>query len=172
MKRFISILALLLISVNAHADVVTTKTTVVSAAPVVDTAAYATGELIGGKLTLTNATALNVFSGIISNVVIIDNDSELVDLDVVFFSADPTATTFTDQAAFDPADADALNIICTVSVTTDVTFADNGMSYANNQNCPFRTLGSNTIYAAIVSRGSPTYTASNDLLLKVGILQD
>lgn len=157
----------------ALAEVVTTKTTVVEAAPTVDTGgAYATGELIGGKLTLSNATAYTVYSGIISNVTIIDKDKEAADLDVVFFDTDPTATTFTDQAAFDPADADLLNIICTVSVTTDVSFSDNGMSYANNVNCPFRTPGSNTIYAAIVSRGSPTYTSSSDLLLRVGILQD
>jgi len=163
---------MLYLSGTASAQVVTTKTMVVEAAPVVDTSAYATGELIGGKLTLSNATAINVFSGIINNVVIIDKDKEAADLDVVFFDTDPTATTFTDQAAFDPDDADLLNIICTVSVTTDVAFSDNGMSYANNVNCPFRTPGVSTIYAAIVSRGTPTYTSSSDLLLRVGILQD
>lgn len=171
MWKHLLIVSLLFVS-SAYAEVVTTKTAVVEAAPTVDTSAYATGELIGGKLTLTNATAYTVYSGIISNVTIIDKDKEGADLDVVFFDTDPTATTFTDQAAFDPADADALNIICTISLTTDVAFANNGLSYANNQNCPFKTNSSNTIYAAIVSRGSPTYTSSSDLLLRVGILQD
>ena len=157
---------------GAFAQVVSTKTVVVEAAPTVDTSAYATGELIGGKLTLTNAAAFGLFTGIINNVTIIDKDKEAADLDVVFFDTNPASTTFTDQAAFDPADADLLNIICTVSVTTDVSFSDNGMSYANNVNCPFQTSASTIIYAAIVSRGSPTYTSSSDLLLRVGILQD
>lgn len=172
MKLLSKLLIFLLVPISAFAQVVSTKTTVVEAAPVVDTSAYATGELIGGKLTLANATASSTFTGIISNVVIIDKDKEGADLDVVFFDTNPTATTFTDQAAFDPDDVDLLNIICTVSVTTDVSFSDNGMSYANNVNCPFRTTDNSTIYAAIVSRGSPTYTSSSDLLLRVGILQD
>lgn len=173
MKKFLALLVLFVACGVAHAEtVVTTKTVVVEAAPACDTAAYAAGELIGGKLTLSFATASSVFTGIISNVTIIDKDKEAADLDVVFFDTDPSSTTFTDQAAFDPADADLLNIICTVSVTTDVAFSDNGISYANNVNCPFITPSSTTIYAAIVSRGTPTYTTSSDLLLRVGILQD
>ena len=157
---------------GAFAEVVTTKTAVIEVAPTVDTNAYASGDLIGGKLTLSNATAYTVYSGIISNVVIIDKDKEALDIDVVFFDTNPTATTFTDNAAFTPNDTDLLNIICTVSITTDVAFADNGMSYANNVNCPFKTPGTNTIYAALVARGAGTYTSSSDLLLRVGILQD
>lgn len=165
-------LLFLLLPSLALAEVVTTKTTVVEAAPTCDTNAYTAGDLIGGKLTLSNATAYTVYSGIISNVVIEDKDAESTDIDVVFFDTDPSTTTFTDNAAFDPSDTDLLNIICVVSVTTDVTFNDNGLSYALNQNCPFRTPGSNTIYAALVAREAVTYTSSSDLLLRVGILQD
>lgn len=172
-EKILSALCIALTPFIAFADTsIITHAKVVEAAPVVDTAAYNTGELIGGKLTLANAARTNISTGTITDVVIIDQDKETVDLDVIFFDTNPTGTTFTDSAAFDPADADLLNAVCIVSLTTHKDFNDNGMSIATGVNCPFDLGSSTTLYAAIVSRASVTYTAATDLLLRVGITQD
>lgn len=148
------------------------RTMITTTTPTIETNAYSDGDLIGTLQTVTNATSPTVFGGIIAQVVITDKDAESTNIDVVYFDANPTGTTFTDNAPFDVADADLTKIICVVSVTTHKLFADNGISEAQNVNCPFRTLGTTSIYAAFVAREAVTYTSTSDLSLRTGIYQD
>jgi hypothetical protein len=163
----------LLLAHSVYADTaIITHSNVVEAVPTIETSAYASGDVIGEKLSLSDAARSLVSTGIISSVVIVDKDSEAVDIDVVFFDANPAAFG-NDNAAFDPTDADVANIVCVVSVTDYYTFNDNSVGIAQNVNCPFDLGSTNTtLYAALVSRGTPTYTAATDLTLRVGILQD
>jgi len=173
MKKFILLLSLLLCSTAFADTIISTKTTVLSSTPTIDTAIYASGDSIGGLITLTNAAYALTGSGFISYITIADKDREGADIDVVFFTSNPSATTFTNNAALTINDADLVKIACVVNVTTDAIFVDNGVSYVSSANCPF-DLGYNntTLYAALVSRGTPTYTSTSDLTLRVGILQD
>lgn len=157
--------------VLAYADTLT-YTKVVSVTPTIDTAVYASGELVGGLITLERATRNGVHTGLISSIALSDLDSDAADIDVVIFDSNPTATTFTDNAAFDVADADLLKVICWVSVTDYILFSDNSVGLAQNVNCPFEILSGTTLYAALVSRGTPDYATVSDLTLRVGILQD
>lgn len=143
-----------------------------SVSPTVDTAIYASGELLGGKLTISNAAKSGVHSGVIGTVIISDLDSDSADIDVVYFKSNPTGTTFTDQAAFDVADADLTKIICVVPVTDYFVFNDNSIGIAQNANCPFDLGDETTMYAALVSRGTPDYAAATDLTLTTSIYPD
>ena len=149
--------------------------TVVEEALTVDTNAYATGDLIGGKITLENAALidnLNPTTGIIQSVVITDLAKQSVALDVVFWDTDPSNTTFTDNSALDISDTDLPNLIGVASVTSWFAFNDSSAGQALNLSIPFQVArNQHAIYAAIVSRGAPTYGAS-DLTLRVGIFQD
>lgn len=150
---------------------VSTKTKVVESTPTISTSIYASGDQVGGAISFSNAAASRVFTGVISSVTIIDQDKEGADFDVVFF--DTSFTSSGDNNAFNPSDANNLNVICVVNLTTDASFSTNGISYATNVNCPFDLgEGNTTLYAALVVRGTPTYTATSDLTLRVGILQD
>lgn len=166
------ILSLLIPAIVFADTTVITSTKVVESTPTIETSAYAAGDLVGEKITLSNVVRVVPESGVINQVVVTDLDSETVDLDIVFFDTDPSSTTFTDNSAFDIADTDLLNVICVVSLTTHKDFADNGISQAQNVNCPFALAGATTIYAAIVTRSAVTYTSTSDLTLRVGILQD
>lgn len=167
MKKLISLI-FFFVALSASAQTLSTaKTAVATVVPTIDTNIYASGDALGGKLTVT--TLNSPISAIISDVIITDLDAEAEDIDVVFFSQDPSATTVTNNVAVDIADADADEIICTVEVRDHVTFADNGVSFATNQNCPF--VGS-TLYAVMIVRGTPTYTSASDLTLRVGLLKD
>lgn len=174
MRKFLLLIALFITNIASADVVVINKTRQVEATPTISTSAYASGDLIGTKMTLTGATSASVPNGTIVSVELIDKDAEAANVEVVFFDANPSNTTFTDNAAFAPTDADAANIICVREVQKHFAFSTNGVSEAQNMApCPFYLGGTNTtIYAAIVSRGTPTYTSTSDLTLRVGIFQD
>lgn len=183
MRKFIAAaLFLLLVAFPASAlERVGFYTVVLTATPTIDTAAYATGELMGSsEISLTNAVlpfstlggVNRGGSGVIQSVVIVDQDAQEINIDVYFFDAEPTNTTFTDQAAFDPDDAD-LDLLIGVAVVTDWrSQSDNSIGQVHNLGMAFvLTPGARTLYAVLVTRGTPTYAATG-LTLRVTILQD
>lgn len=151
------------------------KTTTVNSTPTITSgSAYAAGNLVGAKGSLSSTVRPGILSGVISSVVIVDKSTQNADLDVVFFDRNPNTTTFTDRAAFNPTDADAQYIICRVQLRDKDAFTSNSQNYATNINCPFKLLSNSAdvLYYAIVSRSAPTYTSTTDLTLRVTIFQD
>lgn len=150
----------------------------ISTSPTVDTGAYATGDLIGGKLTFTGALRNTTNAGYITSVLITDLAAQSADLELVLFSTNPTGTTFTDQAAFDVADADVTKIVAVIALgsTSRFNFNDNGVKYLGSLAIPLGVTPANTagtiIYGALVSRGTPTFAASTDVSVVLGISQD
>lgn len=139
------------------------------AAPAVDTNAYAAGDLMGAaeiELKLPTGSESGQ-GGVIQSVGIIDLAAQAQNIDVMFFDTEPSGTTFTDNAAFDPADADLAHCVGVASITDWKSFADNAYGQVLNVAIPFVATGS--LYAVLVSRGTGTYGAS-DITLRVGIL--
>ena len=172
-QAFICIALILCCLSSAIADTaIITKSKTISVAPTVDTVAYASGDLVGPKQTLTGAGFTGVYTGTIQSVTITDLESQNADFDLVIFSSDPSGTTFTDNAAFDIADTDLPKVVCVIQVTTNVAFADNGVVIANGTNCVFdATATGGILYAAAVIRSAATFTASG-LTFRYSILQD
>lgn len=173
MKRLIVLIALVIPGL-AVAQTSVGATKFVSATPTVDTNAYATGELIGGKLTFAGAVRGNVGTGYVIGVTIKDLSAQASDLDLVLFSSDPTATTFTDQAAFDIADADVSKVLGVINFGSSArfAFADNGVKHVGSIVIPIRAASSSTIYGALVSRGTPTFAAATDVTVTLAVAQD
>lgn len=148
--------------------------------PNVDSAAYASGDLIGTKLTFSDVgrhgSQLYPGTGLIQSVVIMDAVKQNANLDLVMFDADPTATNFTDQDQFDIEYGDLAKVIGVASVETWKSQQDNSIGQVLNLGMPFDLGQATTMYGALVSRGTPTYTlvtgAIDALTIKVGILQD
>ena len=143
--------------------------------PTVDTLAYATGDLIGGKLTLPNVPR----QGIIQSLVLVDQAKQSAAIDVVIWRRNPGSTTFTDQVALDVADADLLKLACVLSVAAADydTFADNGVATLTAINVPYEIdetgqNGAYNLYACLVSRGTPTFVAGTDVQLQLGIISE
>lgn len=152
-------------------------TTVLSATPTIDTNVYGNGDLIGSEeiaLALAvRSDGLRAASGIIQSVIVTDLGAQAADLDVYFFDTELTNTTFTDNGAWDVDDTDLLNLIGVAAVTDWRSLADNSNGQALNLGMPFTLLASmTTIYAVLISRGTPTYASTTDLTLRVAILQD
>lgn len=176
MKRLLFALLLLLPSTAlAQAG----RTRCVTASPTVDTGgAYATGELIGGELTFSNLLRGNVGTGYIVSVTIADKAAQAVDLDVVISRSTLSGTTFTDQAAFDPADADLSKIIGVVNFGSSSRFAfsDNALKYVGSLALPVQSPAASSpsanVYGAIVARGAYTGASASDLAVTICASQD
>ena len=139
----------------------------------VDGNIYASGEGMGGKLTLSNAIRVAAGSGLLQSITIHDLSNQKGALDVIIFNADPSGTTFTNNAALDVADADLIKIIGYVSIYASdyISFADNAVATKSGLAMPVDIAAGRDLYACVVSRGTPTYTA-NELGIVFGFLQD
>jgi hypothetical protein len=134
---------------------------------------YAPGDLLGNKLTLINALRIAGGSGLLQSITVQDLSNQKGALDVVIFDSDPSGTTFTNNAAFDVADADIVKIIGVVSIIPSdyIGFADSSVATKSGLAIPVAVAAGRNLYACVVSRGTPTYTA-NELGIAFGFLQD
>src|SRR3989304_1929899 len=106
------------------------KLVVVEATPVIVPAAYGAGDLIGtGKLTfpIPKNSARAGEAWVVENVVVSDLAAQSANMDLLLFDADPSATTFTDNAALDVADADLVKLVGFVMITSWAALADNSL---------------------------------------------
>lgn len=170
--RKILLLIVLLFPTLALAQDVVTHTKMVTNVLNIETSQYTANDVVGELLTLTGAARTAVGSGIIGQVALTDADGETVDMDVIYFKANPTGTTVTDNSPLTVADADLAKIICRVSLTNHTDFVNNGFSQAQNSNCLFNSVPNSTIYAVVITRATVTFTASTDLTLITSVYQD
>ena len=134
------------------------------------TGAYATNDLLGTKLTLSSLLG-STFTGEIISMTLVDLAVQSQATDVVFFSSNPSGTTFTDNSALTMADADMAKILGVVSFP-----AASYAAFADNSVCTVRSVGliltsdSADVYCCLIARGAgPTYVSASDLKLTVRV---
>ena len=165
MKKIIAIL--LLLAGTAQAQILTTKH--VSVTPVVDTNIYAAKDALSPIMAFTGLTCGKKSAyGRITGVTLTDDSDNAVEYDLILFKSVP-ATAFVANAAFDPSDADLLLMLPVINLASSdhFSFTDNGISSLASLGSYTYALatggGSATIYGAIVQRGTPTYSATDDV---------
>jgi hypothetical protein len=139
----------------------------VSVTPTVDTSAYASGDRLGSLMTLTAVNPNgDTAPALLSSIVILDMAAQRAAMDILFFHTSPTIAS-ADNAAIDISDANAAYLVGHVSVVAgDYTnLTANAVATVKNLNLHLKVNSSGTLYALIVSRGSPTYAAASDLKL-------
>lgn len=142
----------------------------------VDTNIYAALDIIGGKLTLTEAVRTEYGSGILQAITITDDDNEKAAFDILIFDSDLGGTT-TDNGAWTMGAGDLASCLgrITVAATDYVTMVTGSAAVASIRNIglPVRVNeASRKLYALIIATGTPTYTAATDLTVRFHILQD
>ena len=144
--------------------------TAVSVTPTISTSAYAAGDNVGGIMEFTSAVRGTGDYATIRTVVVSDDDSEDAALDLWLFDQ-TLAGTATDNAAFDPDDADLDNLVGKVAIAgADYgTFTDNSAAVVQ----PDLRVKANatSLFGVLVTSGTPTYTATTDLTVKLIIEQ-
>ncbi len=126
----------------------------------VDTSLYASGDALGEKNSVTSVPERGTIVGVFA----VDRDSEDANFDIVLFKQDITGTS--DNAAFDPTDAELDTCIGVITVNRWHTFNDNsvGMEAVNARVIGYDVPGG-TIFFQCVTRATPTYTATTDVRL-------
>lgn len=147
-------------------------------AVVVDTNIYADGDNIGGLLTLSNVGHTSgANTGILQDVTLVEADSspQNAAIDVMFFDANPSASTFTNNIAtvihaddedkiIGVAQLAAANYVASISALAIVE--------KNAWVKPFNLGNDKHLYAALICKGTPTYNAVGDLSIAIGMFVD
>lgn len=135
------------------------------------TPAYTAKDAVGGLLTFANAVRASGGSGRIEAVQVEDKGQQRADLDLVLF--DRTFTAPTDNAIFNPSDAELLTCVGWIPIGAGnySDFSTNSVAAINSVGLEF-VLNGTDLFGALVTRGTPTYTSSSDIVVTLTILQD
>lgn len=130
--------------------------------PVLDTSAYASGDLIADTITMGTVCDQNAGDIILDSITIVDEDAQGVKLYIIIASASTSMGTI--NSAPNISDANARNILGYVPVLTTDYITVSGTKIATVRNIGLHlksAAASRTLYMAILNdTGTPTYTAS------------
>jgi hypothetical protein len=143
------------------------RTRIVRFTPVVDTAAYGSGDVLFNTTAVAVGDAVATTRGTILSASVIDRDDEASQTITLYFLR--TAVTF--GALNSPpsiTDDGASEIIGTATVTTGTDLG--GCRYGESSGIviPFE-LPANLLYVAATTGGTPTFTNSNDIRVRLSL---
>ena len=131
---------------------------------------YADGDNMGGLISLTDIYGPETAGqggGLIQSVLISDAALNGLQIDAWFFDANPSSSTFTDNAAMSIHASDVNKVIGRVPVTDWDRSSQFG--FAENLAMPFVTAA-NILYMALEARGAHNLAATTDIDVQVGII--
>ncbi len=146
----------------------------VEVTPTITAGPYTTGDVVGGKLTFTDAANRSGGGGIIRSLIITDLGDQKANLDLLLFDSDPSNGTYTDDAAVDVDDLDLVKVVAQISIVTAdyKSFTDNAAAALKDLGAAFQCSGSANLYGLLIARAGPTYTSTGDLTIRLVIEQD
>lgn len=133
----------------------------------VSTSAYASGDCIGGKLQLLNASRAN---GGVSNfvkVMIRDASNSAPQFNILVFDSDPTVATLTDNEPV-VLSTDLSKVIAQIPIVTAdyTTISTDDIAHKVLEDIIIKSAAnSKTIYIALVATAAVTFSATTDLSL-------
>ena len=138
--------------------------------PTITAGAYSAGDAVGGLLTFANAGRASAEGSVLTDVLLIDDAGQDAELELWLF--DRTFGAIADNGAWAPTEADLENCIAVVS-TVDGTWRAAGTPSVINIEVTRRIdITGTSLFGQIVTRGTPTYAAVDDLTVKIQLLQD
>lgn len=135
--------------------------------------AYTTGDVVGGKITIANALRASGKAALVQDLYVFDAANQKMAGNLLFFNADPTAATITDNSAF-AYGSDAAKQIGKIDILVSDWTTINGKAtlHLKNLGALVRAASGTTIYAAFVTTSTPTFATSGDLAGALGLLRD
>lgn len=141
-----------------------------SQTPAISTAVYAAKDAVGGLLTFAGAARAVGGSCRIEAVQIVDKGQQRAQLDLVLF--DRAFTAPTDNAIFAPTDAELSNVVAVVPIFGG-DYADFSTNSVAHKVAGVEILLNGTdLFGALVTRGTPTYTSTADLVVTLTLAQE
>lgn len=163
-------------STFANGNPITTvgKTFQVAVTPTVSTSSYTSGYVVGGIMTFA-AMRVSNGTGEILSCLVTEKGTQDANLTILIFSQNPSTGTYTDHAAFTFNATDYQYLIRTITIKTTDYVAAGSYSAAEISSIGkdvFASGGNANLYAVAVTTSTPTYSASSNLTIKLGFLQD
>ncbi len=138
--------------------------------------AYAGGDLMGSAaVELANVfRSTSVMTGLLESIVVADKTTAQAPFDFVLFGTATTGTTYTNDAAFTPADGDLSKIVGHAQVYQGdyAAFADNGVATVKAIGLVVTATTGTSLFVAPVLRSTPSYVTTGDLRVTFGFLVD
>jgi hypothetical protein len=132
---------------------------------------YAAGDAVDGLQEITNFLRGADQSGFIEQVVVIDADNQSAGLDLFVFQESVTGGT--DQAAYDPGEAEIKNCVGVISVVAgDYASTVNRGVATVKPNFHMQLNSSRSLFFQVVARTTPTFTGADNLQIKFIVNQD
>lgn len=142
----------------------------ISQTPTITAGAYSAGDNVGGLLTFANAARQSGGGGIVKGVSIVDDAGQNAQLELWLFNQ--TFTQGADNAAWSALEADLENFIGVISTASGVWYSGGTSSVAYIEHSMRYDLDNTSLFGRLVTRGTPTYVATDDLSVIIGLLQD
>jgi hypothetical protein len=141
------------------------------AVPVVDTNAYQAGDCVGGLLEFSEAVIAEGGTARLHSVLVCDQAAQDAAMTLILFNDNPASSTFTNNAALSIHDDDIDKVIAAIAIAgadyVDAVAADFAQVVA--ERLIKLASGNNVLYGALVTSGTPTYTAADDLTVKLAL---
>ncbi len=159
---------------EAHIGQVSEDMNIISVTPTITASSpYASGNSVGGKITIASALRVSGGTGMLQSLQLIDKSNSKPALYVAFFNADPTAATLTDKTAF-VYSTDITKQIRLISISSGDWVTVNSIA-----TCDIGSIGrivkattGTSLYAAVILNGStPTFASSSDIILNFGFFR-
>lgn len=142
----------------------------ISQTPTVTAGAYSAGDAVGGLLTFANAARVAGGGGVIKDLIILDDAGQDAELELWLFNA--TITAMADNAAWAPSEADLRKLVAIISTSDGAGFAAGTPSAARVEASQRYDLTATSMFGQLVTRGTPTFAATDDVTAIVGLLLD
>lgn len=149
---------------------VSTDGTTISQTPTVTAGAYSANDAVGGLLTFANAALITGGGGVIKDVIILDDAGQDVEMELWLF--DRTFVAMADNAPWAPSEADLRNLVAIISTGDGAWFAAGTPSAARVECSQRYDCVGTSLFGQLVTRGTPTFAATDDVTAKIGLLQD
>ena len=143
----------------------------VTVAPTVTAAAYAAGNVVGGKMTFGGMVDSSL-SGLLIGAKIKIKSVQTSAFKLYLFKADPTASTFNDKAAPVLAPADVGSLIGVVPFTVAESGLGTHTLYSvDNLSIEIVTAGQ-VVCGVLVAVGTPTFASTGDVAVELLLRRD
>lgn len=138
---------------------------IIEQTPTITAGAYSANDAVGGKLTFRGVPE----DGLVHSATVYDKSGQKVSVDLVLFQEDFTATS--DNAAFAITASEEASVISVINLTTYDDLGADAIAVAENLSIPYRLVDRDSkLFGQLVTRGTPTYTSTSDLIVKLAVL--
>lgn len=153
--------------VGAFTDGIRRELVRATVVPAITAGLYAAGQCLGSLLEFS-VNDIPKEELVLLGLQLSDATLQKSAIDVLIFDTEPVNTAFTDNAALAMNAADLPGHVDTVALATASyeAFSANGVVAARNLRIPILSA-TTKFWVALVCRGTPTYTAVNNLALKL-----